>query len=703
MSPSLGEYEVVVGLEVHAQLLTRTKLFCGCETSFGDPPNTHVCPVCLGLPGALPVLNGEAVRMASRAALALSCALAESSVFARKNYFYPDLPKGYQISQFDRPLASHGGLEIDVAGGSKRVGILRVQMEEDAGKTLHGHGSESIVDLNRAGTPLIEIVGDPDLRSGAEAAEYLKRLREALMFLGVTDGNLEQGSFRCDANVSVRKVGETKLGTRTELKNINSFRFVSEAIEVEARRQIAALEAGERVRQQTRGYNDVRRETYLLRDKENEAGYRYFPEPDLPPLVLDEGFVAGVRASLPRAPQELRRHLVEQLGLTAYSAAVVVSHPRIAAFFEEAAGGHPALAVKTANFILSEVLRDVEPRGLTADFPVTPGQIAEIIELVEAGTISGKQAKEIYAKVKGSSASPVDVVRELGMRVVTDEAALEAMARRLVEASPKQAAGYRAGKANLLGFFVGQMMKETRGSASPQVVNEVLKRVLAGEERPSTEPPMTAEPEAMRAPSLESAALARGGATFMDSLIPSALESSLGMPPLGDAGDARVDREVETPHGPPAGVHLKATPPPASPVGPRSPIADSVIPQPLTLHSGMALFHVPGPSAAPVIPVPFSTLASLGLRVGVIESATRLHNPAALVELLVNVGEAAPRRMRAILAAAAESLVGQRVVVACNVEVPGPEDEPRTMGVLLVVGAVPLTVPFQVPPGAQVE
>src|SRR5579871_1628045 len=282
-----GDYEPVIGLEVHAQLLTRTKAFCSCATSFGDPPNTHTCPVCLGLPGALPVLSEEAVRMATSAALALGCEIRPRSVFARKNYFYPDLPKGYQISQYDEPLAVHGTLEIETDEGKQRPRILRVHMEEDAGKNVHGLGEESVVDLNRAGTPLIEIVGEPDLRSGAEAAEYLKRLREILMFVGVNDGNLEQGSFRCDANVSVRKAGETALGTRTELKNINSFRFVADAIDVEAKRQVALLERGERVRLETRGYNADKRETYLLRDKENEAGYRYFPEPDLPPLLLD--------------------------------------------------------------------------------------------------------------------------------------------------------------------------------------------------------------------------------------------------------------------------------------------------------------------------------------------------------------------------------------------------------------------------------
>ncbi|HVY48126.1 MAG TPA: Asp-tRNA(Asn)/Glu-tRNA(Gln) amidotransferase subunit GatB, partial [Minicystis sp.] len=452
-------WETVVGLEVHAQLLTRTKAFCGCETRFGDPPNEHTCPVCLGLPGALPVLNAEALRMAVAAALALGCTVQRTSVFARKNYFYPDLPKGYQISQYDLPLALRGALEIDAGGGPRAIGITRVHMEEDAGKNVHGLGDVSVVDLNRAGTPLIEIVGEPDLRSGAEAAEYLKRLREILMFVGVNDGNLEQGSFRCDANVSVRRAGDAKLGTRVELKNINSFRFVADAIDLEARRQIALLERGERVRQQTRGYNADARETYLLREKESEADYRYFPDPDLPPLVVEDAFVARVREELPPLPAERRRWLVEH-GVPPAAAAVLTSHPRVAAFVEHAIRLDTD-AVKVANFVQSEVLRDVKTAGLDATFPVTPAQVAELLGLVEEGKISGKQAKEVYAAIAGTDRAPGDVVKERGMAVMSDEAALEQMARALVAANPKQADAYRAGKTTLLGYFVGQIMKQT--------------------------------------------------------------------------------------------------------------------------------------------------------------------------------------------------------------------------------------------------
>jgi aspartyl-tRNA(Asn)/glutamyl-tRNA(Gln) amidotransferase subunit B len=350
-------------------------------------------------------------------------------------------------------------------------------MEEDAGKNVHGVAGASIVDLNRAGTPLIEIVGEPDLRSGAEAAEYLKRLREILMFIGVNDGNLEQGSFRCDANVSVRLAGDGRLGTRVELKNINSFRFVADAIDGEARRQIGLIEQGQRVRQQTRGYNADRKESYLLRDKETEADYRYFPDPDLPPLALDDAFVEAVRAALPELPAAKRGRFVEAMGLSPYAAGVLTSHPRIAGFFEEAALLH-GVPAKVANFLQGEVLRDVRTAGLSATFPLAPAQLAALLRLVDEGAISGKQAKEVYAEVVSTGRDPAEIVRDKGMAVLRDRAAIERVAADIVAASPKQAAAYRAGKTALLGFFVGQVMKQTGGSASPAVVNDVLKRLL---------------------------------------------------------------------------------------------------------------------------------------------------------------------------------------------------------------------------------
>jgi len=360
-------WEAVIGLEVHAQLLTRTKLFCACATSFGDPPNTNVCPTCLGLPGALPVVNAEAVRMAVKTALALGCEIQRESRFARKNYFYPDLPKGFQTSQFDEPFAKGGVVDL----GGRTARLTRIHMEEDAGKNLHDRAGGSVVDLNRAGTPLVEIVGEPDLSTPQEAAEYLRSLREVLVFLGVNDGNLEEGSFRCDANVSIRRAGDTKLGTRVELKNINSFKFVEKAIAVEIERQKDVLESGGRVVQETRGWDEKTSSTFSLRSKETAQDYRYFPEPDLPPLVLDDVFVGGVRAELPEDPKQRRARFASELGLAPAAALVLTQHPVVTSFFEEAARllGDP---VRVANFVQSEVLRDVVTDGLSAEIPVTP-------------------------------------------------------------------------------------------------------------------------------------------------------------------------------------------------------------------------------------------------------------------------------------------------------------------------------------------
>jgi aspartyl-tRNA(Asn)/glutamyl-tRNA(Gln) amidotransferase subunit B len=470
-------YETVIGLEVHAQLLTRSKLFCGCSTSFGGEPNTNVCVTCLGLPGALPATNERAVRLAVRAALALGCTIRTNSIFARKQYFYPDLPKGYQISQYEEPFSENGHLDVELPAGMRRVRIRRAHMEEDAGKSVHGHGGDSLVDLNRAGVPLVEIVSEPDLRSSDEAAAYLRTLRDVLVFAGVNDGNLEEGSFRCDANVSIRPSGTSELGTRTELKNLNSFRYVQKAIEVEAARQAAILSSGGRIVQETRSFDPATNKTSPLRSKEDAHDYRYFPDPDLPPLVIPDSLVEEERRAMPRLPAEQRQKWTAELGLTAATAQTLTQHPEYVRFFEETLARFPH-PVKAANWILTEVLRDTKVHGLGATFPVTPAQVAELLSLVESGDISGKQAKEVYSEIVGTENSPAKVVESKGMRVVSDESALRALCERVVAANPKQAAEYRSGKKTLLGFFVGQAMKETRGSANPKLVSDLMQKVL---------------------------------------------------------------------------------------------------------------------------------------------------------------------------------------------------------------------------------
>ena len=473
----MARYESVIGLEVHAQLLTQTKLFCGCSVAVGSEPNQHVCPTCLGLPGSLPVGNQLAIDLAVRAALALGCTIHGSSIFARKNYFYPDLPKGYQISQFEQPFSTDGGLDIEVDGVAKRAHIVRVHLEEDAGKNVHGSGAESWVDLNRAGTPLIEIVGAPDLRSSAEAVAYLRALREILMFVGANDGNLEEGSFRCDANVSLRPVGETQLGTRTELKNINSFRFVQRAIEVEIARQAAILDGGGRIQQETRSFDPDKELTRPLRSKVDAHDYRYFPEPDLPPLVIDSERIQAQRAQVGELPAALRRRWVEELGLSAAAAATLTQHPAYARFFEEVCARF-AQPLKAANWILTEVLRDTTSHGLSASFPVQPGQVAELLQLVEAGKISGAQAKKIHTALVGTERSPAEVVKELGLSVVSDAGELRALCQTILDQNPKNVASYRAGKKALLGFFVGQAMKQSGGRANPELVSRLFTELL---------------------------------------------------------------------------------------------------------------------------------------------------------------------------------------------------------------------------------
>lgn len=483
-------YEPVIGLEVHAQLLTRTKMFCGCSTAWGAPPNTQVCPVCLGMPGALPVPNRHAIELAIRAALSTGCKVRTLSRFARKNYFYPDLAKGYQISQFDQPMNEHGALDIETAsGGKKRVGITRIHLEEDAAKNLHGvgAGTDTLVDFNRAGVALIEIVGEPDLRSAEEAVAYLEALRDILMFAGVNDGNLEEGSFRCDANVSIRPVGQEKFGTRTELKNINSFRFVKKAIEHEIARQESLLSSGGKVVQETRTWSEAQNKTLSMRSKEEAHDYRYFADPDLPPLQVEQRWIDEVAASLGPSLVERRARWQSELGLTEYDARVLSGHPAVARYFERTVEdaakltqqSATAIGKKVANFVQSEVLRVATTSGLALSVPVSSLAVAELLALIEDGTINGKIAKDVFAEMTKTGKSAGSIVETKGLAQVTDTAAIEAAIRQVVGDHPSEVAKYRAGKTNMKGFFVGRIMKAMRGTANPAIVNEILDKVLS--------------------------------------------------------------------------------------------------------------------------------------------------------------------------------------------------------------------------------
>ena len=482
---TLSRYEPVIGLEVHVQLLTATKIFCSCRNRFGDAPNTNVCPVCLGLPGALPVLGREAVRLALRAALATGCTVAERSVFARKNYFYPDLPKGYQISQYDQPLAVDGAVEIPSAGGFRKVRLQRIHMEEDAGKLLHEgfpwSGEKSGVDFNRSGVPLIEIVSHPDLRTSEEAYEYLSALKAVLLYAGVSDGNMEEGSLRCDANVSIRARGAEAFGTRAEIKNLNSFRNVARAIDHEVARQAAVLDAGGRIVQETRLWNADRGETVPMRSKEEAHDYRYFPEPDLPPLVVSPEWLAEVRASLPELPAEKRRRFASEYHIPDYDAGVLTLSRDVADYYEAVAraGGSAKAA---SNWVMTAVLRKLkeDDRPLAAS-PVSPAALAELLRLVEAGTISGTTAKDVFEKMWTSGEAPGAIVAREGLGQVSDEAVIRAAVAEVVAGSAPQVATYRAGKTGTLGWFVGQVMKKTGGKANPQLVNALLKEALDGE------------------------------------------------------------------------------------------------------------------------------------------------------------------------------------------------------------------------------
>lgn len=473
------KYEPVIGLEVHVQLLTETKIFCGCSARFGASPNTNVCPVCLGLPGALPVLNRRAVEFAVLAAQALNCRVRETSIFARKNYFYPDLPKGYQISQYDKPLAEHGFVELP----SRRIVITRLHMEEDAGKSLHegfNDSANSYIDLNRSGVPLIEIVSEPDMRSPEEAFEYLTRLKEIILYTGVSDCNMEEGSLRADANVSIRPKGQEALGTKTEIKNVNSFRFIREALAYEIERQIELVESGGTIVQETRLYNPSEGRTYTMRSKEEAHDYRYFPEPDLLPLIVDQEWQQKIRSKLPELPEARRKRLVEEYGITEYDAQVLTASRTMADQFEEAA--RAAMSPKrVANLVQGELMGRLKAKGLEIEHsPISMKGVALSADLLEQGTISSKILKDLYDKAFANGQDFPAVYEREKPQQITDTAAIERIVDEVIAASPRQVEQYRAGKTTILGFFVGQVMKASKGQAKPELTNELVKKKLSG-------------------------------------------------------------------------------------------------------------------------------------------------------------------------------------------------------------------------------
>ncbi len=482
----MARYEPVIGLEVHVQLATATKIFCGCPTGFGAPPNTNVCPVCLGMPGALPVLNGQAVELALKAALALNCSIRPQSRFARKNYFYPDLPKGYQISQYDEPLAEHGLVDIVVDGHAKRIGITRIHMEDDAGKSIHEGFNDSdrysYVDLNRSGTPLIEIVSEPDMRSSEEAYAYLTVVKQVLQFVEVSTCDMEKGHLRCDANVSVRLRGAEKLGTKAEVKNVNSFRFLKQALDFEIQRQIALLESGGRVVQETRLYNPDLGETFSMRSKEDAHDYRYFPEPDLVPLRISDEWLARIRSEMPELPGSRRARFIGEYGLREYDADVLTASRPVAEYFETAArvSGDPKTA---ANWVMGDLMGALKAEGKEiGDSPVSAEHLGQLVGMIAKGELSGKLAKEVFPKMFSTGDAPAAIVEKEGLKQISDTGALEMAVEEVIAQNPKQVDQYRGGKTAVMNFLVGQVMRATRGQANVAAVTEIFKRKLGSGE-----------------------------------------------------------------------------------------------------------------------------------------------------------------------------------------------------------------------------
>ena len=473
------EFEPVIGLEVHAQLKTRTKIFCACSTSFGAPPNTHTCPVCLGMPGVLPVLNKKVVDYTLRMAIATHCEISRESRFARKNYFYPDLPKGYQISQYELPIAEHGYVDIEINGSLQRIGITRIHMEEDAGKLGHDPDRPvSMVDFNRTGVPLIEIVSEPDIRSAPAAGAYLRQLRSIVRYLGICDGNLEEGSFRCDANVSIRPKGSEKLGTRTELKNLNSFKHVEKALLYEISRQREVLLDGGRIVQETRLWDTDKNKTTSMRGKEEAHDYRYFPDPDLLPLVIDEDWIESIKKSLPELPDQKRKRFMDQFGLPSYDAELLTSDRELADYFEDCVRLFPQ-PKPVSNWVMGSLLGMLNARGQGIDAsPVSPQDLARLLALVEEGVISGKIAKAVFDEMAQTGNPARQIVAEKGLVQITDTDAIDDVISKVIAGNPTEVEAFKNGKTKLMGFFVGQVMRETKGQANPKLVNEILKRKL---------------------------------------------------------------------------------------------------------------------------------------------------------------------------------------------------------------------------------